>query len=122
MSGIFYIGTQFRQRNDFLHAIACQETNDATPIVLVVEDNADISRYIGSELKKSYTLRYACNGKEGAALTREIIPDFVCGTSMTFGGKDWNVLRNGCRGFVDSDIGDYFVNWCFKTKLTISET
>ncbi len=61
---------------------AGQEANDATPIVLVVEDNADISRYIGSELKKSYTLRYACNGKEGAALTREIMPDLVISDIM----------------------------------------
>ena len=58
------------------------ESDEAVPIILVVEDNADISRYIGSELKKSYSLRYAVNGREGADLAKEIIPDLIISDIM----------------------------------------
>lgn len=58
------------------------ESDDAASIVLVVEDNSDISRYIGSELKKSYALRYAVNGREGADLAKEIIPDLIISDIM----------------------------------------
>lgn len=45
--------------------------------ILIVEDNEDISYYIGGLLKKNYHLLYARNGKEGVEKAKEYIPDLI---------------------------------------------
>ncbi len=52
------------------------------PIILMVEDNYDMARYLGSLLKNSYNLRWAKNGKEGLALALKIIPDIIISDVM----------------------------------------
>ena len=47
------------------------------PTVLVVEDNKDISYYIGSQLQSHYNVYYATNGEEGFALAAEIMPHLI---------------------------------------------
>jgi signal transduction histidine kinase len=47
------------------------------PCVLVVEDNRDLRRYIGSLLAERYRVSQARDGKEGLALARALRPDIV---------------------------------------------
>lgn len=47
------------------------------PIVLVVEDNADIAQYIGDILRSEYNIITASNGRHGLNAIFEDIPDLV---------------------------------------------
>lgn len=51
--------------------------SEELPTVLVVEDNKDISYYIGSQLQSHYNVYYATNGEEGFALAAEIMPHLI---------------------------------------------
>lgn len=51
--------------------------SDDLPTVLVVEDNKDISYYIGSQLQSHYNVYYATNGEEGFAMASEIMPHLI---------------------------------------------
>lgn len=53
-----------------------------TPLLLIVEDNADMRHYIGSTLQKQYQIREAENGKEGVRLARELLPDLILSDVM----------------------------------------
>lgn len=46
-------------------------------IALVVEDNEDIARYIGSIIKDKFSVVYARNGKEGIIKAKEFVPDVI---------------------------------------------
>jgi signal transduction histidine kinase/DNA-binding response OmpR family regulator len=52
------------------------------PILLIAEDNRDVIRYLESILSIEYSIRTACNGKEGFDLAVEIIPDIVISDVM----------------------------------------
>lgn len=51
--------------------------SDAKPIVLVVDDNADIRAYIHQLLQDEYTVEEASNGQEGLDKARQLMPDIV---------------------------------------------
>ena len=51
--------------------------NDGQPLVLVIEDNFELRRFICSILTDSYQVIEAANGEEGLALGLERIPDLV---------------------------------------------
>ena len=51
--------------------------DDNRPSLLIVEDNADVSYYIGTVLGGRYRLSFAQNGKEGLELAGQIMPDLV---------------------------------------------
>ena len=53
------------------------EHSDDKPSVLVVEDNKDISYYIGSQLQSHYNVYYATNGEEGFVMASEIMPHLI---------------------------------------------
>jgi len=50
---------------------------DNKPIVLVIEDDADIRQYIMDELKDEYELKEASNGLEGLTIAKEELPDLI---------------------------------------------
>ncbi len=52
-------------------------TNGEKPLVLIVEDNADVAEYIISCLQEEYSLDTAHNGKEGMDKALESIPDVI---------------------------------------------
>lgn len=58
------------------------ELNRETPLVLVVEDNAELRDFIVAELATAYRVRSAVDGYEGWALTREELPDVVISDLM----------------------------------------
>jgi signal transduction histidine kinase/DNA-binding response OmpR family regulator len=47
------------------------------PSVLIVEDNTDVSAFLALELKKSFQIHVASNGKEGLKEATELMPDLV---------------------------------------------
>ncbi len=51
-------------------------------IVLVVEDNADVRKYIRGPLESEYTVVEARNGREGIDKARDIIPDLIVSDIM----------------------------------------
>jgi signal transduction histidine kinase/DNA-binding response OmpR family regulator/ligand-binding sensor domain-containing protein len=48
-----------------------------TPVLMIVEDNADLRHYMSQNLKDQYQIYEAVNGKEGLKKIIEIIPDLV---------------------------------------------
>ena len=52
-------------------------TNGKKPLVLIVEDNSDVTEYIISCLEKDYSLQTARNGREGVEKALEGIPDVI---------------------------------------------
>lgn len=50
---------------------------DERPIILTVEDNVEINNYIAHSLQKDYHVLQAFNGKEGASLAKETIPEII---------------------------------------------
>ena len=58
------------------------ETNGAKPRVLVVDDNADMRRYLVSLLRDEYDVKTAKNGAEGLVVTKAWDPDLVVSDVM----------------------------------------
>ncbi|MDO7887655.1 hybrid sensor histidine kinase/response regulator transcription factor [Hymenobacter cheonanensis] len=52
------------------------------PLVLVIEDNADMRAYLGTLLTAEYQVLEAPNGEAGLALAREHLPDLVLSDAM----------------------------------------
>ena len=52
------------------------------PIILVVEDNADMRTYIGNHLKSEYSIIEAKNGNEGVETSINKIPDLIISDVM----------------------------------------
>lgn len=55
---------------------------NARPIILVVEDNADIRDYIVDSFTDLYEIKTAANGKEGLQIATESIPDIIVSDIM----------------------------------------
>ena len=60
---------------------------DKTPgqeknVILVVEDHAEVRKYIRDPLEPGYTVVEACDGKEGIAKAIELIPDLIVSDIM----------------------------------------
>lgn len=70
------------------------------PTILIVEDNADVSYYIGGLLKENYRLIYACDGEDGIEKANEYIPDLIV-TDLMMPEKDGFAL---CREVRRSDM------------------
>ena len=55
---------------------------DATPSILLIEDNPDVVEYLASCLNESYQLDFAYNGRAGIEKALEIIPDLIVSDVM----------------------------------------
>ncbi len=51
-------------------------------VILVVEDDADVRKYIRGPLEPGYTVVEAADGKQGIAKAREVIPDLIVSDIM----------------------------------------
>ncbi len=51
-------------------------------VILVVEDNADVRRYICEPLLPGYEVVEACDGREGLEKARELVPDLIVSDIM----------------------------------------
>ena len=52
-------------------------TDSEKPIILIVEDNADLRRYLYSAFETAYRVFEACDGKEGWEKAAQLIPDII---------------------------------------------
>jgi len=59
-------------------------------VILVVEDNDDVRKYIRGPLEQLYTVAEARNGKEGIDVAKEIIPDLIVSDIMM-------PVKDGCQ-------------------------
>ncbi|MBK9735965.1 MAG: helix-turn-helix domain-containing protein [Saprospiraceae bacterium] len=58
------------------------DVNDDLPVVLIVEDNADVANFISECLSTSYRIEFATNGKSGMKRALELVPDLVISDVM----------------------------------------
>jgi signal transduction histidine kinase/DNA-binding response OmpR family regulator len=56
--------------------------NKNLPILLIVEDNQDVSEYLFSLLENDYSIETAGNGKSGLAKAVEMVPDIILSDVM----------------------------------------
>lgn len=61
---------------------AIEPDKNARPIILVVEDNADIRNYIADSFTNLYEVKTAANGKEGLQIATDCIPDIIVSDIM----------------------------------------
>lgn len=71
-----------KEENSFEKLEATEPNKNARPIILVVEDNADIRDYIADAFTDLYEVKTAANGKEGLQIATECIPDIVVSDIM----------------------------------------
>ena len=64
-----------------------QPQNPSNSEVLVIEDDSDISYFIGSELNSLYNVTYAFNGEDGYEKAMQTIPDIII-TDVKMPGMD----------------------------------
>jgi two-component sensor histidine kinase len=70
--------------------------NDNLPIILIVEDNADVRAYIKDYLVPAYQVTEARDGAEGIEKALEIIPDLIISDVMMPKKDGYEVCRIGC--------------------------
>lgn len=70
--------------------------DDARPLILVVEDNADIQNYISSLLDDNYQVRFASDGQEGYDKAYDFRPELII-TDLTMPVMDGFELCNAIR-------------------------
>ncbi|MEZ5043254.1 MAG: two-component regulator propeller domain-containing protein [Saprospiraceae bacterium] len=58
------------------------ETSAELPLLLIVEDNRDVMRYLASCLQNDYQLLYARNGREGIEEAIQQVPDIIISDVM----------------------------------------
>jgi len=72
-----------------------KEVKESTdrPILLIIEDNADVRAYIREQLQKEYAILEAIDGEEGINLAVESIPDLVISDVMMPKKDGYEVCR-----------------------------
>lgn len=58
------------------------EETEQQPILLIVEDNADIREYVSASFQENYKILTACNGKEGLELALQYTPNIIVSDIM----------------------------------------
>ena len=76
------------------------EEYDARPIVLVIEDNPDIFRFLDDALGKEFRMIYAADGKEGLDIAMQVVPNVVM-TDLVMPHPDGVEV---CRRLKSSDV------------------
>jgi signal transduction histidine kinase/DNA-binding response OmpR family regulator len=91
------VSTGLKQEDDLL---PLKDFYENRPILLVIEDNADLLRYLASLLQDKYHLLIARNGREGLLKAFEFLPDVVLSDVMMpemDGLEVCNILKNDER-------------------------
>jgi ligand-binding sensor domain-containing protein/signal transduction histidine kinase/DNA-binding response OmpR family regulator len=70
-----------------LTSIATAPKNENSPLVLVIDDNAEVRTFIANELNPYYRIIEATDGKEGMFLALKKVPDLIISDVM-MPGKD----------------------------------
>jgi len=73
--------------------IFSKETN---PILLIVDDNADLRTYVSSLFENTYTIHTAQDGSEGFEIASSIVPDLII-TDLMMPKDDGITLTKNCK-------------------------
>lgn len=76
--------------NDLKEPISADQQK---PVVLLIEDNADVRQYIKDILKENYNIIEAADGKSGAEKAGEEIPDLIMSDVMMPGMNGYEVCK-----------------------------
>lgn len=63
-------------------SLAQSSTRDEIPILLIVEDNTDVTDYLHSLLENDYRIHVAKNGRSGLEMAIRIVPDIILSDIM----------------------------------------
>lgn len=85
--------------------------------ILIIEDHADVARYIGSQLPSSYCLYYAADGQMGLEKTKDLIPDVVITDLMMPGLDGYQV----CEGIRKHELTNHIPIIILTAKVTDSD-
>jgi len=66
---------------------------DETDVILVVEDNADVRKFIKDPLESCYTVVEAVDGAQGIKMAKEIMPDLVISDIMMPSADGYELCR-----------------------------
>lgn len=85
---------------------AVESVNDYRPLVLLVEDNADMNAYIADLLRAHYRVRCAFDGREGLEQALKEAPDLmICDLMMPrMSGDEMAVEMHQTKGLEDTPI------------------
>ena len=73
-------------------------------VILVVEDNAEVRKYIRGPLKTFYTVVEAADGKEGIVKAKNLIPDLIVSDIMMPGVDGYELCRELKKDIATSHI------------------
>lgn len=73
--------------------VETDEEADGKPIILVVEDNSEMRRYIRDTLQSSYKIFESNDGESGIQTARKIIPDMIVSDVMMPGIDGYQLCR-----------------------------
>ncbi|MBO7142925.1 MAG: response regulator [Bacteroidales bacterium] len=76
--------------------IAAHSSPDSQCDILIIEDDSDISYFIGSELNSMYNVTYAFNGEDGYEKAVQTLPDIII-TDVKMPGMDGYTLTKKVR-------------------------
>ncbi len=71
-------------------------TKDTNPILLIIDDNADLRTYVSSLFEDQYTIHTAQNGSEGFEIASSIVPDLII-TDLMMPKDDGITLAKNCK-------------------------
>jgi signal transduction histidine kinase/CheY-like chemotaxis protein/AraC-like DNA-binding protein len=83
LNGLFETGGETREQENLMPGdTAGEQGKQHKNVILVVEDNAEVRKYIRGPLKTLYTVEEAADGKEGIAKAKNLIPDLIVSDIM----------------------------------------
>lgn len=71
-------------------------SKDTNPILLIVDDNADLRTYVSSLFEDTYTIHTAQDGSEGFEIASSIVPDLII-TDLMMPKDDGIALTKNCK-------------------------
>ena len=71
-------------------------SKDTNPILLIVDDNADLRTYVSSLFEDIYTIHTAQDGSEGFEIASSIVPDLII-TDLMMPKDDGITLTKNCK-------------------------
>jgi signal transduction histidine kinase/DNA-binding response OmpR family regulator/ligand-binding sensor domain-containing protein len=74
------------------------------PVILVVEDDVDVRKYICGSLKSGYTFVEAADGKEGIEKAKEMVPDLIVSDIMMPGPDGYELCKELKNDILTSHI------------------
>lgn len=77
-------------------------TSKGAPVILIIEDNADVRNYVAKLLKDDFSIFQSINGEEGIQKAKEIVPDLIISDVM-MPGKDGLQVCKELKGAVETD-------------------